>query len=129
MGLLPEGEQNALISPDASFQEILESYRNDPRPGLDSDSIESMYSWDVGTGTITLHGGRWRADCGPIRIVATSIRDGRVVEVRRAELLVLAGERGWGTYYFDGGVTAHERRIVTADGARGRVSDQYEWRW
>ncbi|TDC20984.1 hypothetical protein E1265_19335 [Streptomyces sp. 8K308] len=129
MALLPEGEQNFLISPDTSFQEVLEWQRANPEtvPGIAPESLHASFSMDVETEEIVLWGGGWRTDCGPARITVESIRDGQTVEVRDAELLRLRGERGWGTFYFDGGVTREDRMVLTAYDARGQILYQREW--
>ncbi|ONK14063.1 hypothetical protein [Streptomyces sp. MP131-18] len=127
MALLPEGEQNVMVTTDASFEEVLAFHRNTPPAGLAADDITAAFTFDLETGVSTLHGGRWRTDCGPARITAETTRDGRTVEVRDAELLTLDGERGWGAFYFDGGMTVHDRLVVTAYDAEGRVFDRDTW--
>lgn len=120
MGLLPEGEQNYVVSPPAAFDESVEAAKGYPGTQLRPDSISSGYAAEDGRTThIT---GAWRLDEAPSEIVVDVGDFGYA-----AQLLALPGEPGWGTYYLD--ATAYElpdEVTVVAYDENGEVFDTVE---
>ncbi|MDT0344945.1 hypothetical protein [Streptomyces litchfieldiae] len=96
LGLLPEGDQNYVISLPEYFDEDIEANKHLPGSNIDPDSISAGYRED--TGAVVLVEGAWRLDETPSRIVVAP--EGQDVTYP-ATVVTLAGESGWGVFYLD----------------------------
>ncbi|MFE1360863.1 hypothetical protein [Streptomyces harbinensis] len=124
MGLLPEGNQNYVVSSPASFDAHIEAAKNYPGSDILPDSISAgVYGED---GEIHLLEGSWRlADGVPFIQVTPEGQDWGY----GAQPVVLEDEEGWGTYYFDPAVWQIEgvdTYTITASDADGEVFDEIE---
>jgi hypothetical protein len=96
LGLLPEGNQNYVVSTPELFDADIEAARQYPGSNIDPRSIGAGYRADAGR--IGLIDGVWRLDGTPPRIVIVS--EGQDV-AHPATVVTLTGQPGWGVYYFD----------------------------
>lgn len=119
MGLLPEGEQNYVVSPPAAFEENIEAAQGYPGTRLRPDSISSGHA--VRDGRVEYVHGAWRFAEPPAR-VEVRLPGGR----HAAELVTLPGRPGWGAYHLDVAALdapGDEEFTVTAYGPDGEVLD------
>ncbi|WP_049568454.1 hypothetical protein [Streptomyces sp. SBT349] len=98
LGLLPEGDENYVVTSPASFAEDIEAAKGYPGSNIRPGSISSGYSEDAGA--VVLVEGAWRLDATPSRIEIAP--EGQDVTYP-ATVVTLAGETGWGVYYLDAG--------------------------
>ncbi|MFD7512561.1 hypothetical protein ACFV5N_24925 [Streptomyces sp. NPDC059853] len=124
MGLLPEGNQNYVVSSPASFEADLDAARNYPGSDIRPESISAgVYGED---GEIVLVEGSWRLAGGvPFIEVTPEGQDWGY----GAQPVVLEDGEGWGTYYFDPAAWPLEgvgTYTVTASDADGHVFDEIE---
>ncbi|TDC26492.1 hypothetical protein E1265_04190 [Streptomyces sp. 8K308] len=118
MGLLPEGDQNYVVSSPEYFDEDIEAAKHYPGNNINPDSISAGYREDAGA--VLLVEGAWRLDGTPSRIVVAPEGQGVTYP---ATVVTLAGESGWGVYYLD--VSHHpdfalDFRVIAYD-ANGEV--------
>ncbi|MFE0691293.1 hypothetical protein ACWGNE_26755 [Streptomyces xiamenensis] len=124
MGLLPEGEQNYVVSSPDSFDEDVEAAKGYPGTSINPNSISAgVYGVD---GEIILLEGAWRLDEGvPFIAVTPEGQDWGY----GAQPVVLEEADGWGTYYFDPArwaVDGVDTYTITASGPDGEVFDEIE---
>ncbi|ONK12978.1 hypothetical protein [Streptomyces sp. MP131-18] len=98
MGLLPEGNQNYVVSFPEQFDEDVEAAKQYPGSNINPDSLSAGYRAEADV--VELVEGSWRLDRTPARIEIAP--DGQDVTYP-ATVVTLAGEPGWGTYYLDVG--------------------------
>ncbi|WP_062212919.1 hypothetical protein [Streptomyces sp. NBRC 109706] len=124
MGLLPEGDQNYVVSSPEWFDEDIEAAKGYPGSSILPNSIGvGVHGED---GEIVLVEGVWRLDEGvPFIAVVPEGQDWGY----GAQPVALEDEDGWGTFYFDPsawdieGVSAY---TITATDTDGRVFDEVE---
>ncbi|GAA3872672.1 hypothetical protein [Streptomyces sedi] len=122
IGLLPEGEQNYVVSDPAGFAEAVEEAKGLEGDDIDPESI-SLSTFLNTEDDSELFAGAWRSDQGVPHITVTP--DGQDFGYG-AQPLALEGEDGWGAYYFDpaaAGVEA-DGYTVTATDDEGNVIDE-----
>ncbi|UED87461.1 hypothetical protein [Streptomyces profundus] len=118
MGLLPEGNQNYVVSSPASFDEDMAAARGHFGDNLGPRSVSVGYQ--ANDGDVLLIDGAWRLDETPARILIEPEGWGDPLP---ATLVQLAGESDWGVYYLDAGRHPGfpgEFRVVAYD-AQGEV--------
>ncbi|MDT0270654.1 hypothetical protein RM844_30715 [Streptomyces sp. DSM 44915] len=124
MGLLPEGEQNYVVSTPGSFDADIEAAKGYPGSNILPNSISAgVYGSD---GEIILLEGSWRLDEGvPFIAVTPEGQDWGY----GAQPVALEDEDGWGTYYFDPAaweIAGVDSYTITASDADGQVFDEIE---
>ncbi|UED87463.1 hypothetical protein [Streptomyces profundus] len=124
MGLLPEGDQNYVVSSPDSFDENVEAAKGFPGSQILPDSIGvGVYGEDD---EIILIEGVWRLDEGvPFITVTPEGQDWGY----GAQPVALEDEDGWGTFYFDPAawdVVGVDSYTITASDADGEVFDELE---
>ncbi len=111
MGLLPEGDQNYVVSSPEGFRAGIEAAKNYPGSNIEPGSISAGHYAD--DGTTVLVEGAWQLDGTPARI---AIEPEGQDAAHPATVVTLAGEPGWGAYYFDAtrhpGLTAGFRVVA-----------------
>ena len=93
LGLLPEGEQNYVVTDPADFDEQIETARHYPGRNVPPGSIGAGIH--VADGDVLLEG-VWRLDEIPARITIESTEDH---VARPASMVMLTGESDWGVFY------------------------------
>ncbi|WP_062212913.1 hypothetical protein [Streptomyces sp. NBRC 109706] len=98
LGLLPEGEQNYVLSSPAHFDENMEQARGYPGANIRPGSVSVGFQAE--DDDVWMIDGAWRLAETPARIVV--VPDGGD-ESYPATLVRLAGETDWGVFYLDTG--------------------------
>ncbi|TDC26494.1 hypothetical protein E1265_04200 [Streptomyces sp. 8K308] len=124
MGLLPEGDQNYVVSSPEYFDEDIEAAKHYPGSGIRPNSVGAgIYGED---GEITLIEGVWRLDEGvPFIAVTPEGQDWGY----GAQPVALKNEDGWGTFYFDPArweIDGVDTYTITATDADGEVFSEFE---
>ncbi|WP_129843503.1 hypothetical protein [Streptomyces sp. RFCAC02] len=124
MGLLPEGEQNYVVSSPGSFDEDIEAAKGYPGSSIRPDSVSAGVHGE--DGGIVLIEGVWRLDEGVPFITVTP--EGQSWGYG-AQPVVLENEDGWGTFYFDPaqwGVEGVDTYTIEATDGYGEVITEFE---
>ncbi|ONK12976.1 hypothetical protein [Streptomyces sp. MP131-18] len=124
MGLLPEGNQNYVVSSPEQFDESVEAAKQYPGSNIRPNSISAgMYGED---GEIVLIEGAWRLDEGvPFISVTPEGQDWGY----GAHPVALENEDGWGTFYFDPThweIEGVDTYTITASNGYGEVFSELE---
>mgnify|MGYP001265993016 CR=1 FL=1 len=124
MGLLPEGEQNYVVSTPEDFAEDIEAAKDYPGSTILPNSVATgLYGEDD---VIVLVEGVWRLDEGVPQIVVAPEGDPLSYG---AQTVTLRNEDGWGTFYFDPSAweaVATDTYTITAYDTDGEVFSEYE---
>lgn len=123
LGMLPEGEQNYVISPPEQFKERIEAAKDLPGKGMKPNSI-SLQTFGDSEGSQRI-AGAWRFDELPSEI--TVWRDGDNFGYA-TQIVHLPGETEWGTYYLHTlGLDGSDSFRITAHDEDGNVFDEIEY--
>ncbi|ARQ71042.1 hypothetical protein [Streptomyces marincola] len=124
MGLLPEGEQNYVVSSPASFDENVEAAKQYPGSSIRPNSLGAgIHGQD---GEIVLVEGVWRLDEGVPHIAVTP--EGQDWGYG-AQPVALEDENGWGAFYFDPAaweIDGVDSYTITASDEDGEVFSELE---
>jgi hypothetical protein len=96
MGLLPQGEQNYVVSHPDQFAANVEAAKQYAGDSIRPDSISLGVRFE--DGDVQLITGAWRLAEAPSTITVTFEGDSFGYA---AQIVQLPGRPGWGTYYFD----------------------------
>ncbi len=124
MGLLPEGDQNYVVSSPEHYEEDIEAAKNYPGSNIAPDSVAAgIYGED---GEIVLIEGVWRMDEGlPFIAVTPEGQDWGY----GAQPVALKNEDDWGTFYFDPAaweIDGVDSYTITATDPDGEVFSEFE---
>ncbi|RKN38506.1 hypothetical protein [Streptomyces hoynatensis] len=124
MGLLPEGEQNYVVTSPEYYDEEIEAAKSYPGSSIRPNSVGAgVYGED---GEIVLIEGVWRLDEGvPFIAVAP---EGDELSYG-AQPVALRHEDGWGTFYFDPAaweIEGTDTYTIIATDADGDVFSEFE---
>jgi hypothetical protein len=124
MGLLPEGDQNYVVSTPESFDADVEAAKQYPGSSIRPNSVGAgIYGEDD---EIVLIEGVWRLDEGvPFIAVTPEGQDWGY----GAQPVALKNEDGWGTFYFDPAaweIEGVDTYTITASDADGEVFSEFE---
>ncbi|WP_049568446.1 hypothetical protein [Streptomyces sp. SBT349] len=124
MGLLPEGNQNYVVTSPAFFDEDIEAAKGYPGSNIRPNSVGAGIHGE--DGEIVLIEGVWRLDEGlPFIAVTPEGQDWGY----GAQPVALKNEDGWGTFYFDPAeweIDGVDTYTITATGTDGEVFSEFE---